>query len=55
MQIYDDNYTNVTFFKIKSSIISKDSDVPANKIPCYVSGFSMKEGGLFVGIHLYGF
>ncbi|CAG2192154.1 unnamed protein product [Mytilus edulis] len=35
------------YYEIKSSIISKDSDVPANKIPCYVSGYSMKEGGLF--------
>ncbi|OPL32800.1 hypothetical protein AM593_05800, partial [Mytilus galloprovincialis] len=35
------------YYEIKPSTISQDTDVLANQIPCYVSGFGMKEGGLF--------
>ncbi|CAC5372729.1 unnamed protein product [Mytilus coruscus] len=35
------------YYEIKPSIISQDTDIPANQIPSYVSGFGMKEGGLF--------
>ncbi|XP_071156538.1 heat shock 70 kDa protein 12A-like [Mytilus edulis] len=35
------------YYEIKPSTISQNTDVLANQIPCYVSGFGMKEGGLF--------
>ncbi|XP_052091555.1 heat shock 70 kDa protein 12A-like isoform X2 [Mytilus californianus] len=35
------------YYEIKPSILSQDTDVSANQIPSYVSGFGMKEGGLF--------
>ncbi|CAC5392283.1 unnamed protein product [Mytilus coruscus] len=53
MRGFEDKWFKLTedgfleYYEIKPSFISVDTDVPANQIPSYISGFGMKEGGLF--------